>query len=36
MLALLADLADEFGPMRMFRPNRDVRFAKDKSPTSCG
>lgn len=32
MLALLADLADEFGPLRMFRPNRDVRFTKDKSP----
>lgn len=32
MLALLADLADEFPPMRMFRPNRDVRFAQDKSP----
>jgi uncharacterized protein (TIGR02453 family) len=32
MLALLADLADEFPPMRMFRPNRDVRFTKDKSP----
>lgn len=32
MLALLADLAEEFPRMRMFRPNRDVRFAKDKSP----
>lgn len=32
MLALLAELADEFGPMRMFRPNRDLRFSKDKSP----
>lgn len=32
MLALLADLAEEFPPMRMFRPNRDVRFSKDKSP----
>lgn len=32
MLALLAELSDEFPPMRMFRPNRDVRFAKDKSP----
>lgn len=30
--ALLTDLADEFGPLRMFRPNRDVRFTKDKSP----
>lgn len=32
MRALLADIEDEFGPMRMFRPNRDVRFSKDKSP----
>lgn len=32
MLALLDDLAGEFGNLRMFRPNRDVRFAKDKSP----
>lgn len=32
MLALLDDLEDEFAPMRMFRPNRDVRFSKDKSP----
>lgn len=32
MLALLDDSADEFGPMRMFRPNRDVRFSKDKLP----
>lgn len=32
MVALLADLTAEFPPMRMFRPNRDVRFAKDKSP----
>ena len=32
MLALLAGLADEFGPGRMFRPYRDVRFSKDKTP----
>lgn len=32
MRALLADLSDEFGPLRMFRPNRDVRFSADKSP----
>lgn len=32
MRALLDDLANEFGPMRMFRPNRDVRFSQDKSP----
>ena len=27
-----ADVADEFGPLHLFRPNRDVRFSKDKSP----
>lgn len=32
MHALLAELSEEFGPLRMFRPNRDVRFSKDKSP----
>ena len=32
MVALLADLADEFGDGKIFRPNRDVRFSKDKSP----
>jgi uncharacterized protein (TIGR02453 family) len=32
MRALLEDLAGEFGPLRMFRPNRDMRFSKDKSP----
>jgi uncharacterized protein (TIGR02453 family) len=31
MDALLADL-DEFGPFHVFRPNRDVRFAKDRTP----
>jgi len=30
--ALLADLAEPFGPFRLFRPYRDVRFSKDKSP----
>ena len=25
-------LAEEFGPLRVFRPNRDVRFSADKSP----
>jgi uncharacterized protein (TIGR02453 family) len=24
--------AREFGPLRVFRPNRDIRFSKDKSP----
>ncbi len=32
MRALLDELAEEFGQLRMFRPNRDVRFSKDKSP----
>jgi uncharacterized protein (TIGR02453 family) len=42
MEALLAELVDEFGrdfgEGKVFRPYRDVRFAKDKSPykTHCG
>ena len=38
MEALLAELADEFGPGKVFRPFRDVRFSKDKTPykTHCG
>jgi uncharacterized protein (TIGR02453 family) len=32
MEALLADLAPEFGEGKIFRPFRDVRFSKDKSP----
>ena len=32
MLALLAELEAEFGAGKMFRPYRDVRFAKDKTP----
>lgn len=32
MLALLAELEPEFGPPRLSRPNRDIRFAADKSP----
>ena len=32
MLALCHALADEFGPAKVFRPYRDVRFAKDKTP----
>ena len=30
--ALLADLAPEFGAAKVFRPYRDVRFSKDKTP----
>ncbi len=29
---LLGALAEEFGPGRVFRPNRDIRFSADKSP----
>ncbi len=38
MLALLAELEDEFGAGKVFRPHRDVRFSNDKSPykTHCG
>jgi uncharacterized protein (TIGR02453 family) len=32
MLALLAELEPDFGPAKVFRPHRDVRFAADKSP----
>jgi uncharacterized protein (TIGR02453 family) len=32
MLALLAELEEEFGTGRIFRPYRDVRFSADKSP----
>ena len=32
MTALLQSLEPEFGPGKVFRPYRDVRFAKDKTP----
>ncbi len=32
MTALLAELEPEFGSGKIFRPYRDVRFAKDKTP----
>lgn len=32
MKALTTALEDEFGPVKIFRPYRDVRFAKDKTP----
>ncbi|GAA4675922.1 DUF2461 domain-containing protein [Gordonia humi] len=32
MNALVAELADEFGEAKVFRPYRDVRFSKDKTP----
>jgi uncharacterized protein (TIGR02453 family) len=38
MEALLAELEPEFGPAKIFRPYRDVRFSADKTPykTHCG
>lgn len=38
MQALLAELEPEFGPGKIFRPYRDVRFSTDKTPykTHCG
>ena len=37
MEELLAELADEFGTGKIFRPYRDVRFSADKTPykTNC-
>lgn len=37
MEELLAELADEFGEGKLFRPYRDVRFSADKTPykTTC-
>ncbi|MBF6131571.1 DUF2461 domain-containing protein [Nocardia otitidiscaviarum] len=32
MRALTAELEPDFGPAKIFRPYRDVRFSKDKSP----
>jgi uncharacterized protein (TIGR02453 family) len=32
MVALLRSLETEFGPSKVSRPNRDIRFSKDKSP----
>ncbi|MCX0271657.1 DUF2461 domain-containing protein [Nocardia zapadnayensis] len=32
MTALISDLEPDFGPVKIFRPYRDVRFSKDKSP----
>lgn len=32
MEELLAELADDFGEGRVFRPYRDIRFSKDKTP----
>jgi uncharacterized protein (TIGR02453 family) len=32
MQELLAELTDEFGVPKIFRPNRDIRFSTDKTP----
>ncbi|SDC82252.1 TIGR02453 family protein [Geodermatophilus telluris] len=32
MQALVDELAGEFGPAKLFRPHRDVRFSHDKTP----
>ena len=32
MVALMESLEPEFGPGKVFRANRDIRFSKDKSP----
>lgn len=32
MLALVESLESDYGPGKVFRPNRDIRFSKDKSP----
>ncbi|MFN8592168.1 MAG: DUF2461 domain-containing protein [Thermomicrobiales bacterium] len=32
MRALLAEMDETYGPFHLFRPYRDVRFARDKSP----
>lgn len=32
MAAIAEELEDDFGPAKLFRPNRDLRFAADKSP----
>lgn len=32
MVALMESLEDEYGAGKIFRPNRDLRFSKDKSP----
>ncbi len=32
MVALMESFEDEYGPAKVFRANRDIRFSKDKSP----
>jgi uncharacterized protein (TIGR02453 family) len=32
MVALMDSLTEQYGPAKIFRPNRDIRFSKDKAP----
>ena len=32
LASLLAELEPRYGPAKLFRPNRDIRFSEDKSP----
>lgn len=34
--ALIDELITEFVPLRMFRPNRDLRFVRDEAPSNSG
>ena len=34
--ALIDELITEFVPLSMFRPNRDLRFARDEAPSNPG
>lgn len=34
--ALIDELFTEFVPLRMFRPNRDLRFVRDEAPSNSG
>jgi uncharacterized protein (TIGR02453 family) len=36
MEALVGEVDERFRPLRLFRPHRDVRFSKDKSPYKLG
>jgi len=36
MRALVGELEAEFGPAKLFRPHRDTRFSKDKTPYKTG
>jgi len=36
MVALIESLESDYGPGKVFRANRDIRFSKDKSPYKTG